>query len=277
MSWISRGHRCGRGARRPSIVYEQQFSGTAASATRGAASSRPSASSRSSGGSCCRTRRRCRGRRRTASGCCARRARSSRRSSGSTATPTAPRAPIIDERDRRRAAPWTPRRPDGVRHRLWVITAAPAVDGPAHAPRRQADPDRRRPPPLRDDAGLAPEMRPLDVAAGAAASDYAMMFLARAEDPGLLVLPTHRLVQRPARLRASTDSVRGAGRGLRHHAGRRGDRRGDRGAARRAKATSGVVVRGARVPGEAATIWFTLKSIRRPVGAGAARRCGSST
>ena len=43
--------------------------------------------------------------------------------------------------------------------------------------------------------GLAPELRPLDVAAGAAASDFAMMFLARAEDPGLLVLPTHRLVK----------------------------------------------------------------------------------
>src|SRR5262245_58687282 len=41
---------------------------------------------------------------------------------------------------------------------------------------------------------MAPELRPIDVPAGAAASDHVMMFLARAEDPGLLVLPTHRLV-----------------------------------------------------------------------------------
>src|SRR4051812_41043670 len=84
---------------------------------------------------------------------------------------------------------------DGVRHRLWVITAASAVDGlRALLADKQiliADGHHRYETML----GLAPEMRPLDVAAGAAASDYAMMFLARAEDPGLLVLPTHRMVK----------------------------------------------------------------------------------
>jgi uncharacterized protein (DUF1015 family) len=84
---------------------------------------------------------------------------------------------------------------DGVRHRLWVITGAPAVDGLrtllADKQILIADGHHRYETML----GLAPEMRPLDVPAGAAASDYAMMFLARAEDPGLLVLPTHRMVK----------------------------------------------------------------------------------
>jgi uncharacterized protein (DUF1015 family) len=83
---------------------------------------------------------------------------------------------------------------DGVRHRFWLITAAPAVDGlRTLLAERQiliADGHHRYETAL----GLAPELRPLDIAAGAAASDYVMMFLARAEDPGLLVLPTHRLV-----------------------------------------------------------------------------------
>ncbi|HEY7375929.1 MAG TPA: DUF1015 domain-containing protein [Polyangia bacterium] len=84
---------------------------------------------------------------------------------------------------------------DGVRHRLWPMTSAVALDGlRVLLADRQiliADGHHRYETML----GLAPELRPLDVAAGAAASDYAMMFLARAEDPGLLVLPTHRLVK----------------------------------------------------------------------------------
>src|SRR5262245_53313960 len=83
---------------------------------------------------------------------------------------------------------------DGVRHRLWPITAAPAVDGLrlllADKQILIADGHHRYETML----GLASELRPLDVAAGAAASDFVMMFLARAEDPGLLVLPTHRMV-----------------------------------------------------------------------------------
>ena len=83
---------------------------------------------------------------------------------------------------------------DGVRHRLWVLTQAPAVDRLrtllADKQILIADGHHRYETML----GLAPELRPLDVAAGAAASDYVMMFLARAEDPGLLVLPTHRMV-----------------------------------------------------------------------------------
>jgi len=84
---------------------------------------------------------------------------------------------------------------DGVRHRLWVITGAPAVDGLrtllADKQILIADGHHRYETML----GMAPELRPLDAAAGSAASDFVMMFLARAEDPGLLVLPTHRMVK----------------------------------------------------------------------------------
>jgi uncharacterized protein (DUF1015 family) len=84
---------------------------------------------------------------------------------------------------------------DGVRHRVWPMTSAVALDGlRVLLADRQiliADGHHRYETML----GLAPELRPLDMAAGGAASDYAMMFLARAEDPGLLVLPTHRMVK----------------------------------------------------------------------------------
>src|SRR4051794_14831255 len=84
---------------------------------------------------------------------------------------------------------------DGIRHRLWPMTTAAALDGLrillADKQILIADGHHRYETAL----GLAPELRPLDVAAGAAASDFVMMFLARAEDPGLLVLPTHRLVK----------------------------------------------------------------------------------
>jgi uncharacterized protein (DUF1015 family) len=43
--------------------------------------------------------------------------------------------------------------------------------------------------------GLRDELRPAGLAPGKAAADWGTVFLARAEDPGLLVLPTHRLVR----------------------------------------------------------------------------------
>jgi len=83
---------------------------------------------------------------------------------------------------------------DGVRHRLWPMTSTVALDGlRVLLADRQiliADGHHR----YETMVGLAPELRPLDIPAGSAASDYTMMFLARAEDPGLLVLPTHRMV-----------------------------------------------------------------------------------
>ena len=144
---------------------------------------------------------------------------------------------------------------DGVRHRLWVITAAPALDGLrtllADKQILIADGHHRYETML----GLAPELRPLDVAAGAAASDYAMMFLARAEDPGLLVLPTHRMVKRPARLQLRRPGCAAAARRVRHRAGRRDDRRGDRGAAGARRRRSASSSRCARRAGRRRSGW----------------------
>ncbi len=106
--------------------------------------------------------------------------------------------------------------------------------------------------------GLGPELRALDYPAGGAAADFAMMFLARAEDPGLLVLPTHRLIRDLpdfdfAALRAAAsaafdivDGDESTAEAIEERLGREG--------------TAGVVF-AVRVPGRAQTAWFTLKSI----------------
>jgi uncharacterized protein (DUF1015 family) len=105
---------------------------------------------------------------------------------------------------------------------------------------------------------LGPELRALDYPAGGAAADFAMMFLARAEDPGLLVLPTHRLIHDlpefdfpavRAAAGAAFDIVDGdetTPQAIEERLGREG--------------TAGVVF-AARVPGSERTTWFTLKSI----------------
>ncbi len=105
---------------------------------------------------------------------------------------------------------------------------------------------------------LGPELRALDYAAGEAAADHAMMFLARAEDPGLLVLPTHRMVKGLgdfdfAALCAAAspafdvvDGDEATPEAIDERLGREG--------------TRGVVF-AVRVPGRAQTAWFTLKSI----------------
>ncbi|MES1166017.1 MAG: DUF1015 domain-containing protein, partial [Verrucomicrobiota bacterium] len=84
---------------------------------------------------------------------------------------------------------------DGGRHRLWTVTDPAATAGLARVLADKqiliADGHHRYETMLT----LGPELRSLDFAAGQAAADFAMMFLARAEDPGLLVLPTHRMVR----------------------------------------------------------------------------------
>jgi uncharacterized protein (DUF1015 family) len=84
--------------------------------------------------------------------------------------------------------------PDGVRHRLWV------VDDPA-AHRRVAALLADRQVMIADGhhryetrLALRDELRPAGRAPGQSDADWATVFLARAEDPGLLILPTHRLV-----------------------------------------------------------------------------------
>ncbi len=147
--------------------------------------------------------------------------------------------------------------PDGIRHRLWHLGAAPPIARLTQILADKqiliADGHHRYETML----GLGPELRALDFAAGAAAADFAMMFLARAEDPGLLVLATHRLLRDLpdfdfAALCASAapafDIVEGdesTPEAIEERLGRAG---------------TGGVVFAVRVPGRAPTTWFTLKS-----------------
>jgi uncharacterized protein (DUF1015 family) len=147
---------------------------------------------------------------------------------------------------------------DRVRHRLWRLGDPEAIASLVRLlGERQiliADGHHRYETLL----GLGPELRSLDYAAGGAAADFAMMFLARAEDPGLLVLPTHRLVRNLPEfdfgaLRAAAsvafdvvDGDEATAAAIEERLGREG--------------TAGVVF-AMRLPGRAHTTWFTLKSI----------------
>jgi uncharacterized protein (DUF1015 family) len=149
--------------------------------------------------------------------------------------------------------------PDGIRHRLWVASeAAPAARLAAVLRDKQiliADGHHRYETLL----GLQGELRPAGAPPGSAAADYGMAFLARAEDPGLLVLPTHRLVKDlpgfdPAALRAAAAPAFEIARGdeatpeaIEARLGR--------------EAEGGRVAFALRVPGEAETTWLTLKPI----------------
>jgi uncharacterized protein (DUF1015 family) len=149
------------------------------------------------------------------------------------------------------------RTPEGA-HRLWRLTDPAAVAGLTRLlDDRQiliADGHHRYETML----ALGPELRALDYAAGGAAADFAMMFLARAEDPGLLVLPTHRMVRGLGdfdfdALRAAAspafevvDGDETTAEAIEERLGREG--------------TAGVVF-AVRVPGRAQTAWFTLKPI----------------
>ncbi len=147
--------------------------------------------------------------------------------------------------------------PDGIRHRLWRLGSAPAIARLTQVLAGKqiliADGHHRYETML----GLGPELRALDFAAGGAAADFAMMFLARAEDPGLLVLPTHRLLrdlpdfdfaELCAAAAPAFDIVEGdeaTAEAIEERLGREG---------------TGGVVFAVRVPGRSTTTWFTLKS-----------------
>jgi uncharacterized protein (DUF1015 family) len=88
--------------------------------------------------------------------------------------------------------------PDGVRHRLWVVTE-PAVIARVTAllAGKQvmiADGHHR----YETMVGLRDQLRPAGAAPGSSLADWGPVFFARVEDPGLLVLPTHRLVKNVA-------------------------------------------------------------------------------
>jgi uncharacterized protein (DUF1015 family) len=85
--------------------------------------------------------------------------------------------------------------PDGCRHRLWVVSDAAVIAEVTAllAPRQVmiADGHHR----YETMVDLRDECRPPAAAPGTSGWDWATVFLARAEDPGLLVLPTHRLLK----------------------------------------------------------------------------------
>ena len=85
--------------------------------------------------------------------------------------------------------------PDGCRHRLWVITDSAAIARLTQVMAEKqlmiADGHHR----YESMVSLREQMRPAGLAPGQAGADWGPIFFARAEDPGLLVLPTHRLVK----------------------------------------------------------------------------------
>jgi uncharacterized protein (DUF1015 family) len=84
--------------------------------------------------------------------------------------------------------------PDGCRHRLWVVTNTATITAVAHAlaPKQVmiADGHHR----YETMVAIRDALRPAGAAPGTSQADFGPMFFARAEDPGLLVLPTHRMV-----------------------------------------------------------------------------------
>jgi uncharacterized protein (DUF1015 family) len=94
--------------------------------------------------------------------------------------------------------------PDGCRHRLWMVSDPEVIAQVARfMSQRQvmiADGHHR----YETMVGLADELRPAGAAPGTSLADWGPVFFARAEDPGLLVLPTHRMVNglRPEALAA---------------------------------------------------------------------------
>jgi uncharacterized protein (DUF1015 family) len=84
--------------------------------------------------------------------------------------------------------------PDGCRHKLWAVTDKATIVAveQAMAPRQVmiADGHHR----YETMVAIRDALRPAGAAPGTSQADFGCMFFARAEDPGLLVLPTHRMV-----------------------------------------------------------------------------------
>ena len=84
--------------------------------------------------------------------------------------------------------------PDGCRHCLWAVTDPAVIAAVARelAPRSVmiADGHHR----YETMVAIRDDMRPAGVPLGRSLADWGVMFFARAEDPGLLVLPTYRMV-----------------------------------------------------------------------------------
>ncbi len=105
--------------------------------------------------------------------------------------------------------------------------------------------------------GLRDELRPSGAAPGTSLADWGPLFFARAEDPGLLVLPTHRLVRNLApEVLGVTGSLRTKAASLVHRGGgHRDDGRGHRGPAGSARVASGSPWLCARPAGQGPPGW----------------------
>ena len=103
-------------------------------------------------------------------------------------------AEAILDRATSRAADVEATTPDGCRHRLWVLTdkAVIAAVTAVMAPKQVmiADGHHR----YETMVAIRDALRPTGAVPGTSQADFGPMFFARAEDPGLLVLPTHRMV-----------------------------------------------------------------------------------
>jgi uncharacterized protein (DUF1015 family) len=148
--------------------------------------------------------------------------------------------------------------PDGVHHRLWAVTDPMRLGRLAAILRDKqiliADGHHRYETML----GLSGELRAPDAAPGHDPADYVVMFLARAEDPGLLVLPTHRLIKDmpgfdAAALRTAAAAAFDLSDGLESTPAEIEARLARDGAAR--------VVFALRTAGELGTTWLALKPI----------------
>jgi uncharacterized protein (DUF1015 family) len=84
--------------------------------------------------------------------------------------------------------------PDGCRHRLWVVSDPAAIAAVTQSLATKqvmiADGHHR----YETMVAIRDALRPAGAAPGTSQADFGPMFFARAEDPGLLVLPTHRMV-----------------------------------------------------------------------------------
>jgi uncharacterized protein (DUF1015 family) len=103
-------------------------------------------------------------------------------------------AEAVLERATQRAADVDATTPDGCRHRLWIVKDKAAIaEVAALMAGKQvmiADGHHR----YETMVAIRDALRPAGAAPGTSQADFGPMFFARAEDPGLLVLPTHRMV-----------------------------------------------------------------------------------
>jgi uncharacterized protein (DUF1015 family) len=152
--------------------------------------------------------------------------------------------------------------PDGVRHRLWVTTDAARGARLAAVLRDKqiliADGHHR----YETMVSLRDQLRAPGAAPGSDPADYGAMFLARAEDPGLLVLPTHRLIRNLPGFEVA-GLLAGAAPAFEVTHGEEATPQEIEARLQREAAAGpgGRVVFALRVPGDAGTTWLALKPI----------------